>query len=79
MRAKGIPESNIIVMAVDDVANNHANPFPGQLFNKPTADGVTGKDVYNGCKIDYRGADVTPENFVKVLTGDGSGKVLRDL
>merc|ERR1719456_411185 len=39
--------------------------------------GVPGKDVYNGCKIDYKGADVTPENFVKVLTGEGSGKVLK--
>merc|ERR1719247_1555066 len=53
------------------------NPFPGKLFNKPTAAGVPGKDVYKGCKIDYRGGDVTPENFVKVLTGTGSGKVLK--
>merc|ERR1719265_1307190 len=64
-------------MAVDDVANDSMNPFPGRLFNKPTADGVLGKDVYNGCKIDYKGGDVTPENFVKVLTGAGSGKVLK--
>jgi len=77
MRSKGIPESNIILMAVDDVANNGMNPFPGQLFNKPTADGVPGQDVYKGCKFDYRGGDVTPENFVKVLTGEGSGKVLK--
>merc|ERR1712072_1625641 len=34
-------------------------------------------DVYAGCKIDYKGDAVTPENFVKVLTGTGSGKVLR--
>merc|ERR1711970_1568532 len=76
-KARGIPESNIILMAVDDVAHNDMNPFPGKLFNKPTADGVPGKDVYNGCKIDYKGADVTPENFVKVLTGTGNGKVLK--
>jgi len=81
MKAKGIPESNIILMAVDDVANDDANPFRGKLFNKPTADGVAGKDVYAGCKIDYKGGDVTPENFVKVLTGQatnaGNGKVLK--
>merc|ERR1711981_1022058 len=77
MKARGIPESNIILMAVDDVANDDRNPFPGKLFNKPTADGVPGKDVYAGCKIDYKGSAVTPENFVKVLTGTGSGKVLK--
>merc|ERR1711977_390122 len=77
MIAKGIPESNIILMAVDDVAHAGENPFPGQMFNKPTAAGVPGKDVYKGCKIDYKGGDVTPENFVKVLTGEGSGKVLK--
>ena len=35
-------------------------------INKPTADGTAGADVYAGCQIDWRGADVTPENFVKV-------------
>jgi legumain len=81
MRAKGIPESNIILMAVDDVANNGMNPFRGKLFNKPTADGVPGTDVYKGCNIDYKGGAVTPENFVNVLTGKstqgGNGKVLK--
>lgn len=39
--------------------------------------------MYQGCQIDYRGADVQPENFLKVLEGDhefmkgkGNGKVL---
>merc|ERR1712054_206707 len=63
-------------MVFDDVANNRENPFKGKLFNKPDPTGP-GKDVYKGCKVDYRGGDVTPENFVKVLTGTGSGKVLK--
>jgi legumain len=77
MRAKGILEANIIMMAYDDIADSDQNPFPGKLFNKPTAKGVPGTDVYAGCKIDYRGHAVTPENFVKVMTGDGPGKVLK--
>jgi legumain len=77
VKAKGIPESNIITMAYDDIANNSQNPFPGQLFNKPTAAGTPGVDVYAGCNIDYKGADVTPENFMKVLTGTASGKSLK--
>merc|ERR1719197_2114031 len=70
----GIPESNIILLAYDDIANNNRNPFPGQIFNKPD-----GPDVYAGCKISYRGRDVTKDNFLKVLKGDSSanGPVLR--
>jgi legumain len=69
VKSHGIPEENIIVMAYDDIANNSRNPFPGKLFNKPTAAGEAGVDVYEGCKIDYSGTDVTPANFQKILTG----------
>jgi legumain len=74
MRAKGIPAENIVMMMYDDVATSESNPFPGKLFNKPS-DGE-GYDVYAGCEIDYRGDDVTPENFLAVLTGTASGKKL---
>ncbi|EOD35197.1 asparaginyl endopeptidase [Emiliania huxleyi CCMP1516] len=69
----GIDPDKIITLAVDDVANDDMNPFPGKLFNKPTGDGTPGTDVYAGCKIDYSGSMVTPETFVKVLTGDAAG------
>ena len=74
----GFPASNIIVMAYDDIANDPENPIPGKLFNKPD-----GKDVYVGCKIDYKGDDVTPTNFLSILKGDaasvkgGNGRVLK--
>ena len=75
---KGMKPENIIVMAYDDIANNSRNPFKGKVFNKPN-----GPDVYEGIKIDYTGADVTPTNFVNVLLGDaeamkeiGTGRVL---
>jgi len=74
-KTKGVPEDHIILMAYDDIANNPSNPFPGQLFNKPDPTGP-GVDVYAGCNIDYKGADVTPQNFMDVLTGDASGKKL---
>jgi legumain len=75
-KKKGIPESNIIMMAYDDVAHSFQNPFKGKLFNKPDPTGP-GVDVYEGCKIDYTKGDVTPANFANVLTGKGSGKVLK--
>jgi legumain len=65
VKAHGVPEDQIIMMAFDDVANNPDNPFNGQLFNAPN-----GPDVYAGCKIDYKGADVTPDTFIAVLKGD---------
>jgi len=76
VKKQGIPEENIIVMAYDDIANNSRNPFPGKIFNKPTEAGEAGVDVYAGCQIDYKGKDVTPENFMAVLTGTASGKKL---
>jgi len=68
----GIPDERVIVMQYDDLAKDPSNPFPGQIFNKPTAAGTPGVDVYKGCKKDYTGAAVTPDMFVAVLTGDAS-------
>ena len=81
LRNNGMPAENIIVFAYDDIANNHQNPFPGKVFNKPSQG--PGQDYYEGVHIDYKGADVNPEVFLAVITGDaekvkgrGSGKVL---
>ena len=72
----GIPPENVILFAYDDIADNVSNPIPGSIFNAPN-----GKNVYNKEAIDYRGADVTPENFLAALTGEkttgGNGKVLK--
>jgi legumain len=78
MKDNGIPEDQIIHLAYDDIANSRSNPYPGQIFNKPTAAGTPGVDVYAGCKIDYSGKNTTAANVLKVLTGDksASGPVL---
>jgi len=70
---------NIIIFSYNDVASSPSNPFPNTLYNKPTTG--PGVDVNKGCVIDYEGADVTPENYLKVLKGEsmqgiGSGKTL---
>ena len=79
---KNFDPSRIIVFAYDDIASNSRNPFPGKVYNKPTYN-EPGVDVYEGVKIDYKGADVTPAMFLSVLEGNssavagkGSGKVL---
>ncbi|KAH7719919.1 Protein T28H10.3 [Aphelenchoides avenae] len=74
LKAHGVAADHIITLMYDDVANN---PYPGKLFNSP--DKI---DVYEGVKIDYKGEDVTPANFIAVLQGDkaavkgGNGRVL---
>lgn len=70
MKKSGVPESNIILMMQDDVANDPQNPFPGQLFNHP---GDNPADVYAGCQPSYKGDIVTAELFMNVLTGNQSG------
>lgn len=83
LKENGVPEENIIVFAYDDIANGSQNPFKGKVFNKPDPKGP-GKDVYEGVKIDYKGKDVTPQNFLAVLEGNqeklakvGTGRVLK--
>ncbi|KAL1250676.1 hypothetical protein QQF64_018472, partial [Cirrhinus molitorella] len=49
----------------DDIANNHKNPYPGKIINKPN-----GSNVYPGVPKDYTGKDVTPRNFLAALKGD---------
>jgi len=78
LHKNGIPDSNIVVMMYDDIADNTENPTKGEIINKPG-----GSDVYKGVPHDYTGKDVTPKNFINVLLGNkaamngtGSGKVL---
>jgi len=78
LHAHGIPDENIVVMMYDDIANNQQNPTRGEIINHPN-----GSDVYKGVLKDYIGKDVTPQNFINILTGNkaamkgiGSGKVI---
>lgn len=66
MKKNGIPEDHIVLMMYDDLAQNPSNPTKGKIINHPN-----GPDVYGGVKIDYKGEDVTPKNFLAVLSGNG--------
>ncbi|KAI0235915.1 glycosylphosphatidylinositol anchor biosynthesis [Massospora cicadina] len=61
----GIPDSNIILMLADDVACNPRNLLPGAVFQSDDHRlDLYGDDV----EVDYRGYEVTVENFVRLLT-----------
>jgi len=78
LRRYGIPETNILTFIFDDIALDPMNPFPGRLFNHPTNNMTKGIDVYQGCggSIEanvFRGADVIPDVFMAVITGNKTG------
>ena len=72
----GVPTDNIILMMYDDAANAFSNPFRGALYNDPQ----NPINYYEDLVIEYKGDDVTPENFISVITGRSdqvSGRVLK--
>lgn len=61
----GIPDSHIILMLADDFACNPRNSYPAQIFNNQNQQiNLYGENV----EVDYRGYEVTVENFLRVLT-----------
>jgi len=61
----GIPDERIVLMLADDMACNPRNPFPGRIFgNVNHAVDLYGDDI----EVDYRGYEVTPTAFLRVLT-----------
>lgn len=61
----GIPDSQIILMLPDDMACNPRNAFPGTVYSN--ADRAV--DLYgDNIEVDYRGYEVTVENFIRLLT-----------
>lgn len=70
--SNGIPPSQVILIAagIDEIAYSQWNPYPGKLFNKPTKEGEEGVDVYENCRVDYKGSLATKETVLAVLQGD---------
>ncbi|KAI0869284.1 peptidase C13 family-domain-containing protein [Hypoxylon argillaceum] len=61
----GIPDSQIIMMLPDDMACNPRNAFPGTVYsNSDRAVDLYGDNI----EVDYRGYEVTVENFIRLLT-----------
>ncbi|KAG1461738.1 hypothetical protein G6F46_004714 [Rhizopus delemar] len=62
----GIPDSNIILMLADDVSCNARNRYPATVYNNAARH----LDLYgDNVEVDYRGYEVTVENFIRMLTG----------
>ena len=65
IKARGIPDSQIILMLAEDVACNSRNVFPGTIVNNE----LSRSNLLNGdIEVDYRGAEVSVENLIRLLT-----------
>ncbi|KAJ2358259.1 glycosylphosphatidylinositol anchor biosynthesis [Coemansia erecta] len=65
VKRMGIPDSHIILMLADDVACNPRNAYPGTVYDHP----LKTTDLYGtNVEVDYRGYEVTVENFIRLLT-----------
>lgn len=70
----GIPDERIILMLADDMACNARNKYPAQVFNNENHRlNLYGDNV----EVDYRGYEVTVENFLRVLMGRHENAVPR--
>lgn len=64
----GIDDSRIVLMLADDMACNARNIWPGTVLlgmNERSRINLYGEDT----EVDYRGEEVTVENFLRLLTG----------
>lgn len=67
LKQSGVPDDQIILMLADDVACNPRNPHAGRVFN--TDDAQSRRNVYGEhVEVDFRGSEVTVENFFRLLT-----------
>ncbi|KAL2621395.1 hypothetical protein R1flu_001600 [Riccia fluitans] len=70
----GIPDDHIILMLADDMACNSRNKYAAQVFNNEDHRlNLYGDNV----EVDYRGYEVTVENFLRLLTGRHDAAVPR--
>lgn len=70
----GIPDSNVLLMLAEDHACNARNPWKAAVFNNEShAINVYGDSV----EVDYKGYEVTVENFLTLLAGRHDASVPR--
>lgn len=73
LKDHGFHDDNIILMLADDFISNARNPAKNEIYIKPgnTNPLHINNSIFNvlESEIDYRGEDVTVQNFVNVISG----------
>ncbi|MFA6035124.1 MAG: C13 family peptidase, partial [Myxococcota bacterium] len=70
LKSRGVPDSRIVLIPADDIAQNPQNPEPGVIRN--IADGP---DVYTGAVIDYRLSGIDSTDIMDILAGKRSDRL----
>lgn len=65
LKASGYDDDHIVLVLADDIARNAKNPEPGIVRVRPD-----GENVYKGAQIDYRLADISPQDILSILCGE---------
>lgn len=75
LKQNGIPDSQIVLMIADEYATNPRNPFKNGMY----ANGVSPEKTWysEDTELDYRGSDVTVQNFFNAVLGTGGPKSLQ--
>ena len=76
VKRAGIPDSRILLLLPDDFACQSRNgEWAGQIFN--SAQHSLNLYEEDDVEVDYRGADVTVESFLRLLTGRHEANVVK--
>jgi glycosylphosphatidylinositol transamidase (GPIT) subunit GPI8 len=69
LKANGYSDDHIILITADDCANASENTDKGAVRTDPD-----GKNLREGAVIDYRNADLTPQDICNILLGNKTDK-----
>lgn len=69
LKAGGLSDDHILLVAEDDLAFHPLNPYPGVVRISPS-----GPDVYSGVKVDYRPSETSLDALADLLAGEAGGR-----
>lgn len=72
LKASGYDDDHIILILEDDIANNRLNPQYGVVKVR-----MDGENLYQGIELDYKLADLFPQDIVSILSGQRSERLPR--
>jgi len=70
LKQNGLPDSRIILIINDDLAESSQNPLPGDIHYVPG-----GSNLYTGVEVDYHPRDLLPQDIYDILAGKTGGQL----
>ena len=78
LKHHGYDDDHIILVVEDNLADDTRNAFPGQIFverGDDTDDILVNDDVRQGAVVDYHFSDLSPSDFMDIMTGKKSERL----